>query len=288
MFRCILVPATGEEADASVFRFALGVARLHAGHLVFLHVGLDVQRVTMRIVSAEFGGGSGIAEIIETLTRETTARHDRAKAAVEAFCAGEAIPMSATPLDAAISAEWRAETGDETHWMTVHGRVADLLVLGRPREGGTAANGLMDAALMETGRPVLIVPTRPPNQIGQTVAIAWKDTAEAASAVAAAMPFIATAQHVVILSIDEDTRTDLAACERLREALVWHNRLTTVQCLPAADDGPADTLLRLAGSLGADLLVMGGYGHSRMRELVFGGFTRRVLTAADLPVLMAH
>lgn len=288
MFRYILVPATGGEADAPVFRAALGVARLHRGHLVFLHVGLDVQKVTMPIVSAEFGGGSGIAEIIETLTRETAARHDRAKAAVEAFCGGEAIPMSAAPLDAAISAEWRVETGDETHWMAMHGRVADLLVLGRSWDGGAAPMDLMDAALMETGRPVLILPTRPPERIGQTIAIAWKDTAEAASAVAAAMPLLSGAQRVIILSIDEDARTDANACERLRHALVWHNRSTTVRCLPAADDEPADTLLRLAVDLGADLLVIGGYGHSRMREVVFGGFTRRVLQAADLPVLMAH
>lgn len=288
MFRYILVPATGAKTDAPVFRAALGVARLQAGHLAFLHVGMDVQRVTMPIASAEFGGGAGIAEIIEALTQEAAARHDRAKDAVEAFCSHEAIPMSATPMDAAPSAEWRAETGDEAHWMAVHGRIADLLVLGRSREGGAIPMDVMDAAVMETGRPVLIVPARPPEQIGQTIAIAWKDAAEAASAVAAAMPLLARAQRVVILSIDEDTRTDADACERLRQALVWHNRSTTVRCLPAADGEPADTLLRLAGSLGADLLVIGGYGHSRMREVVFGGFTRRVLQAADLPVLMAH
>ena len=288
MFRFILVPATGTETDAAVFQAALGVARLQAGHLAFLHVGIDVQKVTMPIASAEFGGGSGIAEIIELLERETAARYDRAKGAVQSFCSHAAIPMSAAPLDVALSAEWRAETGDQAHWMAVHGRIADLLVLGRPLVGGTIPLDVVDAVLMETGRPVLIVPANPPEPIGQTIAIAWKDTAEAASAVAAAMPLLAQAQRVVILSIDEDARTDLAACERLRQALVWHNRSITVRCLPAADDEPADTLLRHASSLGADLLVMGGYGHSRMREVVFGGFTRRVLHAADLAVLMAH
>lgn len=288
MFRFILVPATGMETDAPVFRAALGVARFQAAHLAFLHVKVDARRLMLAAVSPDVGGLAGVAEAMESLEREAAAGHDRAKAAVDAFRTQQAIPLSETPLDTAPSAEWRAETGDAAHWMAVHGRVADLLVVGRPLEGAAVPMDVMDAAVMETGRPVLIVPARPPEQIGQTVAIAWKDTAEAASAVAAAMPFIATAQHVVILSIDEDTRTDLVACERLRGALVWHNRSTTVRCLPAADDGPADTLLRLTGNLGADLLVMGGYSHSRMREVVFGGFTRRVLRAADLPVLMAH
>jgi len=288
MFRFILVPATGTATDATVFQAALGVARLQGGHLAFLHVGIDVQKVTMPIASAEFGGGSGIAEIIDLLERETAARHDRANAAVQSFCSQAAIPMSTTPLDVALSAEWRTETGDQAHWMAVHGRVADLLVLGRPLVGGTIPLDVVDAVLMETGRPVLIVPTNPPGPIGQTIAIAWKDTAETASAVAAAMPLLAKAQRVVILAIAEDARTDPAACERLRQALVWHNRSTTVQCVPTSGDEPADTLLRLADDFGADLLVMGGYGHSRMREVVFGGFTRRVLHAADLPVLMAH
>jgi len=196
--------------------------------------------------------------------------------------------MSAAPLDGAPSAEWRVETGDETDWLSVYGRVADLLVLGRMRGAKTVPMDVLDAALMETGHPLLIVPAQTPEQIGQTVAIAWKDTAEAASAVSAALPLLVAAQRVIILSIEEDPERDAAACERLNQVLLWHNRSTTVRRLKAAGCDPADTLLKAATELGADLLVMGGYGHSRMREVVFGGFTRRVLQAADLPVLMAH
>jgi nucleotide-binding universal stress UspA family protein len=242
----------------------------------------------MPIASAEFGGGAGIAEIIESLKQEAVARHDRAKDAFQTFCPQEAIAMSATPRQAAVSAEWLVETGDITHWLAVHGRVADLLVLGRPPHDGAMAMDVLKSALMETGRPVLIVPARPAERIGQTVAIAWKDTAEAASAVAAAMPLLAIARRVIILAVNEDARTDTAACERLRQALVWHNRSTTVQCMPIADAEPADTLLKVAVENGADLMVMGGYGHNRLREVVYGGVTGRVLQAFDLPVLMAR
>ena len=207
---------------------------------------------------------------------------------MHSFCAGEKIAMSTTASDGAPTAEWRVETGEEPHWLAIHGRIADLLVLGRVRDDKSVPMDVLDAALMETGRPLLIVPPHPPAQIGQTVAIAWKDTAEAASAVAAALPLLARARRVVILSVTEDPRADPASCERLRQALIWHNLATTVQHLAAEGREPADALLKTAAAIGADLLVMGGYGHSRMREVVFGGFTRRVLQAADLPVLMAH
>lgn len=288
MFRYILVEATGRETDMPVFRTALGLARVHAAHLAFLHVQPDLQKLAIPIASAESGAGAGVAELIASLEQEALTRHDKAKDAVRDFCAHEAITMSATPLDASPSAEWRVETGEAAYWLAVHGRVADLTLLGRVREHGDVSTYVVDVALMETGRPLLIVPVQPPAQIGQTVAIAWKDTAEASSAVAAALPLLHRAQRVIILSVEEDARTDAAACERLRHVLLWHNRATTVQCLAATGDEPVDILLKAAAELGADLLVMGGYGHSRMREVVFGGFTRRVLQAADLPVLMAH
>ncbi len=79
MFKYILVPARGVETDAPVFRISLGLARLQAAHLAFLHAGLDVQKVTIPVASAEFGGAAGIAEIIDSLGQEATARHNRAK-----------------------------------------------------------------------------------------------------------------------------------------------------------------------------------------------------------------
>jgi nucleotide-binding universal stress UspA family protein len=106
--------------------------------------------------------------------------------------------------------------------------------------------------------------------------------------VAAAMPLLACARRIVILSVNEDARTDAAGCEQPRQARVWHNLFATVRSLPITDADPADTLLRVAVEPCADSLVMGGYGHNRMCEMVYGGVTRHVPRAADLPVLMAH
>jgi len=288
MFRYLLVPATGSASDLRVFRAALALARPQAGHLVFLHVRLDVQRLLVPIASAEYGDAAMIDGFAQSLEQDAADRHDRAKRAVQEFCAGQGIALSRTAPDNRPTAEWRVETGEEPRWLASHGRTADLLVIGRVRDQGATPMDVLDAALTGTGRPLLIVPPRLPERIGQVVAIAWKDTQEAAGAVARTLPLLAGASRVVILSVTEDFRTDPESCERLRQELVWHNRATTVQHVAAEDRDPADALLKTAGDIGADLLVMGGYGHSRMREVVFGGFTRHVLQVADLPVLMAH
>ena len=96
------------------------------------------------------------------------------------------------------------------------------------------------------------------------------------------------AGQVIILSVIEEVGADERSCERLRHTLAWHNRKTSVQCLQHADRPAVETLLAAAAAANADLLVMGGYGHSRLREVIFGGFTRHVLAHADLPVLMTH
>jgi nucleotide-binding universal stress UspA family protein len=135
---------------------------------------------------------------------------------------------------------------------------------------------------------VLVAPLTAPASVGRVVSIAWKDTREAAGAVSAAQPFIAQAEHVVILTIDEDSEPDDRSAERLRHVLLWHNPHVTTRRLVREHGSVAETLLAAAQRAGSDLLVMGGYGHTRLREAVFGGFTRHVLEHADLPVLMAH
>jgi nucleotide-binding universal stress UspA family protein len=186
------------------------------------------------------------------------------------------------------SADWRTETGDEPYWLAEHGRAADLVVVGRARDGESVAMDILEAALMGTGRPVLIAPDDPRRELSGVVAIAWKDRAEAARAIAAAQPFLQLADKVVIMSVSEDAGSDEPSRERLRRALSWQNPAVSVQCVKPKGRPPADALLAAAQTVNADLLVMGGYGHSRTREIIFGGFTRRVLSHADLPVLMAH
>lgn len=288
MFKYILVPATGAETDAPVFSTALAVARLSGSHLEFLHVRADVQQALMAMAAAEMGGGAGYDGILESLEKDAATRQKQAELAFRDFCEREKLSVSSDLSTYLPSAEWRIEVGDEPTWLAAHGRTADLVVVGRAREGQAVAMDVLEACLMATGRPVLIAPSKAVAGLSGTVAIAWKDKPEAARAVAAARPLVEMADRVVVLSVIEDGEHDDHSCERLRYALSWHNPNVAVRHLRQEGHPAVDTLLAGAREAGADVLVMGGYGHSRVREVMFGGFTRRVLIAADLPILMAH
>ena len=288
MFKYILVPATGAETDAPVFSTALAVARLSGSHLEFLHVGIDVQQTLTAMAAADMGSGIGYGRMLESLQQDVAARREKAEQAFRDLCEQEEVTISSDPSTDLPSAEWRTEIGDEPACLAEHGRTADLLVIGRAREGETVAMDILEACLMATGRPVLIAPARAPGRRSGTVAIAWKNRPEAARAVVAAQPFVQMADRVIVLSVEEGAQADEGSCERLRNALSWHNPKITLQRLKQDKRPAVETMLAAAGAVEADVLVMGGYGHSRVREVIFGGFTRRVLTGAELPILMAH
>jgi nucleotide-binding universal stress UspA family protein len=289
MFRYILVPATGRDADVPVFRTAAGMASATGGHVLFLHVRLDVQRMAASVAASDVGGTTALSDVLQNLEQVATKTEARAREQVLAFCKEEKLTLADySPLAERPSATWQVQTGDEARVIAAYGRAADVTVLDRRRTNGTADLHMLQTVLLDSGRPILITPDRPPRHIGRRVAIAWKDTPEAARAVAFALPWLAAAERVIIVSVEEDARTSDAACERLRQALIWHNPTTMLRHVTPNGRDPAEALLTAVGAQNADLLVMGGYGHSRLREVVFGGVTRHVLQAADVPVLMAH
>jgi len=145
----------------------------------------------------------------------------------------------------------------------------------------------IEGALIDSGRPLLIPPAAPLTVLPETIAIAWKATPQAARALTAASPFLSTAKQVVVLTVAEDRRAPEEEADRLMAGLRRHGVPVSVRHLRPEAQSAADTLLSAAVEHAA-LLVMGGYGHSRLREWIFGGFTLRVLRGAEVPVLMAH
>jgi nucleotide-binding universal stress UspA family protein len=286
MFNYILVPVTGAKMDAPAFAAALSLVRHSPAHLEFLHVRLDVQAVLVAMAAGDPGGGASYDQLLVSLDQDVSGRHRAVETAFREFCKQERIAISEDPSIGLPSAELTIETGDEARWIAEHGRSADLLVVARARDDEPVAMDVLESALMETGRPLLIVPTKAPSRHFSRIAIGWKSRPQAARAVNAALPFIEKADRVIILSVAEGAGTEEESTARLRKALSWHNPNTSVQYLKPEGRDPVDTLLAAAAD--ADLLVMGGYSRSRLREIIFGGFTRRILTGADLPVFMAH
>jgi nucleotide-binding universal stress UspA family protein len=139
---------------------------------------------------------------------------------------------------------------------------------------------------MQSGRPVLLAPAEPPSGIGYVVAVAWNGSPEGVHALAAALPFLEKADAVsLITSGDADAAGSLSAVDYL----AWHGVDAEHRKVAAGSGRHVGSILfEAARDAGADLLVMGAYGHSRVRELLLGGATRTVLESMTLPVLMAH
>ena len=173
----------------------------------------------------------------------------------------------------------RAVEGDATYTLVV-------------RDAGATLT--LNAALFDSGRPVLVTPpgdqggASKPFSVGGHVAISWNGSAEAARSVGSAMGLISKADKVTVLTVDSD-RTSAARAPELADYLEWHGVVPDTRTF-SADSGPSigEALLAECGTLGVDLLVMGAYTHSRVRQLILGGVTRHVLEQATLPLFMAH
>jgi nucleotide-binding universal stress UspA family protein len=291
MPKVILLPINGSSADQEVLAAALTVARAFDAHLVALHVRPDVRRDVASLAASDGGMSAGIDTMIGQMETDADAREKAASDAWNAFCARNDIVAAETPVDKGVTGEWVSEIGTEADWLAEYGRTADLVVVGRGEETWGPDYVLMEAALMDTGKPVVIAPPAsdvPAMPMNGVVGIAWKDTREAAGAVRAALPFIRAAAHVTVFVVTEDEDSSDKSHLRLMRMLRWHNPNVTIQALLEHSRPPVRVLLDAASQANCGLLVMGGYGHTRLREAVFGGFTREVLREAALPVLMAH
>jgi nucleotide-binding universal stress UspA family protein len=160
-------------------------------------------------------------------------------------------------------------------------------VVGHPADDQGVSIDTIEAALVGSGRPVLIVPAAPMVSLPETIVIAWKAAPEAARAVTAAMPLLSKAKQIQIVTVAEEQGLSDEEGARLMTNLAWHGFNVSTRHLRPERLGAADTLLATAVAEGA-LVVMGAYGHSRLREWMFGGFTEHVLRGAAVPVLMMH
>lgn len=274
MIKTILVLNDGGAAREATLSAGLALARAFAAHLEVLHVRADPE--TMVPVVGEAMTGAMVEQMMEAMARTVEARAGRARASFDALC-----------QPSGLSVAWREVTGREPEALAGAGRLADLLVVGRP--GGESESPMaatLDAGLFDTGRPVLVAPPKPLSSIGDRIALAWNGSAQAARVVAAALPFMRRATKVTVLTGGGEDRKAPAA--QLLPYLARHSIVAEQHGFDHGHGPMGKALLAEATRLGADLLVMGAYGHSRLREMILGGATREVLDKSDLPVLMAH
>lgn len=185
---------------------------------------------------------------------------------------------------------WIEEAGGIVDTVSRNARFADLTIIGQQpaQESMDAYLDLPDDFVLHSGRPVLVIPeigvSRP---IGKRVAVAWNGGREASRAVADAMPILERAEAVEVLSIEPKGMGDLPGAD-LAQHLARHGVAATVKRSVANNIDASDVLLNFVADESVDLIVMGAYGHSRMREVILGGMTRDILTHMTVPVLMSH
>ena len=288
MIKTILVPATGSDADTAVFASALAVARRFDAHLDILHIRVNSAAIAASMAS-DGGGATMVGGLVERLDEEAARRETQARQMFDQFCGREGLAIVDTPPGpAGPTAQWTRQIGAEAYWVPERGRAADLILIGRPADGEGIAPETIEAALLDSGRPIMIPAAAAMTALPETIVIAWKATREAAHAVTAASPFLALAKRILILTVAEADDLSSEEGSQLMANLRWRGIEVQASRLEPDERSPADSLLAVAAEHKA-LLVMGGYGHSRLRQWVFGGFTRHVLqTAAAVPVLIAH
>ena len=219
------------------------------------------------------------ADIIARQESERMERAESARAEFEEFCRLRQI-----------SHEWHFTRDDAIDSLTQRARYSDVVVVGQ-EEDGLAPMEMADLApelVLGSGRPMIVVPYAGQfTTVGQRVLVAWNGSREAARAVHDALPILKRARKTIVLSVDAEPEGHLPGAD-ISAHLARHGVLVEAAQTVAKDIDVADAILGAVSDYSADLLVMGAWGHSRMRERVLGGVTRHVMKQMTVPVMMSH
>ncbi|MCP5433781.1 MAG: universal stress protein [Alphaproteobacteria bacterium] len=284
--RKILVPLTGEARDAPALAVAFAVARRHQAHVLGLFVRSD-PRTTLPYLGEGVSGA--VIEDLMNASKEASDQAEKAARAAFETAAGLAhVPVVAAPHGpGSASAMFRGVMGVLVAAVSEEARLSDLVVFDRTREGDPGIPDAFEECLMAAGRPILLAPREAPADLGKRVTIGWDGSSEAAHAVREALPFLRAAEGVEILSVGPKP-SGAEKTAPLLGYLALHGVSASEHWVDPKGAAIGEVLLREAERGGADLVVMGGYGHSRLREFIVGGATRHILANAALPVLIAH
>lgn len=283
----ILAPVTGGTRDAAVLANAVEAARPFNAHVVAFFVRPDLSEALAFFTD----GVSGV--VVEEVVKATKDAGDEAarriEAAIDSICIRSGISRVRHPARSnTVTLSLREVQGNFGDQLTAAARLSDLVVFGPIRDSDQA--GLAEAfvqVLVETDRPVLRATDEAPKSFARRIAVGWDGKTAAAQAVSAAMPYLAKADTVEILSVQRPP-LKAEATEGLKEYLSLHGVRSTERLIDPGAKRIGEVLLAAATEGNADLLVVGGYGRGRLRESLIGGVTRHVIAHAGLAVFMVH
>lgn len=285
--RVVFAPLTGRKADETVFATAAAVAKRFSAHVDTTFLRTDPRDAIPYL--GEGISGALVDEFIQRAEQENVTLSHKARAAFDAWRGREAITLADAPSGSATATcSWREIIGNADQNTEACGRLADLVIASRNATEGTVENEVaFEASLMHSGRPLLLTAPAPRSNLGDAIMIAWNGSAESARAVGAAMPFLEAAGSVTVVTGNEGELPGPGG-DDLIKYLAWHGVSAHLRVVEVNNRPVGEVLLEAATDIRADMLVMGAYSHSRLREYVFGGATRHILDEGNLPVFMAH
>jgi hypothetical protein len=277
--KTILVPVEPHDFIQSVLETALLMGRKFDAHIE----GFALRPAIGNVVTMD---------PVNSLTVVSLRENDleiikEARGIFESFMRDKRVPCL-DGTSASVSYAWfdGAPGGDD--FVGSYGRVFDAIILGRPAKGRQGPRMVtMEAALFESGRPVLLAPPAPPRSIGDDILIAWNCSTEQARATAFAMPLLRKAGRVVICTVEGFTVPGPTG-EQIARNLLRHGVRAEPMTVASGQRRAGEVILAQADALGCDLVVKGAYTQSRLRQMIFGGTTQHILTHAKVPVLLAH
>lgn len=276
-YKTILVHCDAGKKVAQRLSVAVELAQRFGARLIGAHVRTPFE------APAFFDGTMPMDSLFAAYESAAKADEATAKAAFDKAIKGTHLPS-----------EWRVTEGHVDDQLAVQARYADLLVLGQndPDADAPVPPALPESVVLATGRPALVVPHIGTGSApGKTVMLCWNASRESARAASDALPFLQKAEKVIVLVIDPRTSEAGHGAEPGADVGTWlarHGVQVSVQRDVAADSDVGGVILSRAADHGVDLIVMGLYGHSRLREMVLGGASRTLLESMTVPVLMAH
>lgn len=270
--KSILLHIDHDAAMNARLQVALDIARASGGHITCL------QAISYEVFAPGDFYGSAIAAAMPVIKENA----EKLRAEIEAHLATEDVPW-----------DWRFVYGVAPHRLLEHSPLADVVILGPTDvgDGGRGPSAIVGDLVLKAPVPVLVVP----GDAGRfdpaaPAMVAWNGSSEAAHALRAAVPLLAMARKVYLVSVAEaegKPRFDFPALEGA-QYLSRHGIECEVVEVPRGEAGIADTLFSAAQMRECALMVMGAYGHSRLAEMLLGGVTRKMLTEPSMPILLAH
>jgi nucleotide-binding universal stress UspA family protein len=273
----IVVFIDGRTETAGILEFAGMLAQEHDARLI----SVFIQPEPIATPAETFARGKGMQSTIEV--------H---QAQLERIEADHRAQFEDIVRRHGIRSEWRSLPYLSSE-VGVHAYYADLVVIARPESAGQTAGppGLAESLVLSSGRPIILFPPGSTVSEVHRILVAWNSTRESIRAVADAMPLLAKAKAVEVLVVDHERNRERHGQEPgadIARHLARHGAQVEVQRLSSGGKDVGRLLLSEAAAFRADLLVMGAYGHSQLREWMFGGVTRTVLYEAGVPVLMSR